>query len=60
MEEMGLVNQAAAYLLSGSYPDGCGDNMKRSIRRKANKLSIRNGEVFHLKTTKEPVGEKVR
>ena len=49
-------NQAAAYLLllSGGYPDGYGDNLKRS---KANRLILRNGEVFHLKTT---VGDKVR
>ena len=41
-----LVEQAVTFLLEAVYPDGCTDNVKRSIRRKAATLKLRNGGIL--------------
>lgn len=55
-----LVEQAVTFLLQVNYPDGCSDNTKRSIRRKAATLKLRNGEVFYLKPMTKDNSDKVR
>ena len=54
-----LVGLAAAYILSECYHEGCSENLKRSIRRKAEQLILRDGEVFYMKYKKEASGKKV-
>ena len=60
MEDFGLVERAVVFLLDKSYPDGCSNNEKRSIRRKAKKLVSRSGEVYYLKSKTDRNGKKVR
>lgn len=43
-----LVERACIYLTRGEYPPSASDNVKRSIRRKAKKLRVRNGEIFYV------------
>ena len=43
-----LVEQACLYLSNGDYPSGASSDQKRSIRRKAKKLRVRNGDIFFL------------
>lgn len=45
-DDFDLIEQAYAYKSSGSYPEGCTANQKRSIRRKASMMILRNGEIF--------------
>ncbi len=47
--DLKLVENACIYLTSGEYPPSCSKNEKRSIRRKADKLVVRSGEVFYKK-----------
>ena len=47
-----LLEQAYGYKFNGTYPEGCTLNKKRSIRRKAEKLVLVNGEVRLKKKTK--------
>ena len=35
-----------SYKVKGKYPEGCDANKKRSIRRKAEKIFLKNGEVW--------------
>ena len=42
-----LVEKAYLYLTDGSYPEGATKNDKRSIRRKAGRLNIRDGELYY-------------
>lgn len=44
-----LVEKAYLYLTDGSYPEGATKNDKRSIRRKAGRLNIRDGELYYKK-----------
>ena len=36
------------YILSGNYPPSCSMNYKRSLRRKANKFKIYNGQLYYI------------
>ena len=56
-----LLEQAYGYKVNGTYPEGCTLNKKRSIRRKAEKLVLVNGEVHLKKKTKgtNEVGKKL-
>ena len=47
-----LLEQAYGYKVNGTYPEGCTLNKKRSIRRKAEKLVLVDGEVRLKKKTK--------
>ena len=41
-----LVEKAYLYLTDGSYPEGATKNDKRSIRRKAGRLNIRDADTW--------------
>ena len=52
-----LVEQAVAFIQGRGYPAACTDNVKISIRRKAETLSVREGEVFVPGGRKSLVGK---
>ena len=56
-----LLEQAYGYKVNETYPEGCTLNKKRSIRRKAEKLVLVNGEVRLKKKTKgtNEIGKKL-
>ena len=56
-----LLEQAYGYKVNRTYAEGCTLNKKRSIRRKAKKLVLVNGEVRLKKKTKgtNEVGKKL-
>lgn len=56
--ERRLIEDACAYVLSKEYPPNSDKNQKRSIRRKAEKLVVKDGEIFYKKQDKE-VGYRV-
>ena len=41
-----LLEAALRYIRDGSYPSTCTAALKRSIRRKADKFTLRDGEVY--------------
>ena len=45
-EEDDTLELAYSYKVKGKYPEGCDANKKRSIRRKAGKIFLKNGEVW--------------
>ena len=47
--DLKLVEHAFVYLTDKIYPPGCTKNEKRSIRRKAEKLTIISGELYYKK-----------
>ena len=48
-DELALIENAFEYLIKKKYPPGCIKNHKRIIRRKAERLEERNGEIFYKK-----------
>ena len=48
-DNLALIEKAFDYLTRKTYPPGCSKNDKRVIRRKAEKLEERNGEIFYKK-----------
>lgn len=44
-----LVQEAYIYLTEHRYPPGCADSRKRSIRKKAGKFVVHDGEMFFKK-----------
>ena len=48
-DELALIENAFEYLTKKKYPPGCSKNHKRIIRRKAERLEERNGEIFYKK-----------
>ena len=48
-DELELIENAFEYLIKKKYPPGCSKNQKRVIRRKAERLEERNGEIFYKK-----------
>ena len=44
-----LVEKAYLYITKGTYPENATKNDKRSIRRKAERLRDRNGELYYKK-----------
>ncbi len=48
-EEFGgdLVELAYQYVTNGTYPEGCSDGKKRSVRWKAKKFEVIGGELFY-------------
>ena len=54
-KNLDLVEQAYSYKVHGTYPDGCTGNQKRSIRRKAAAMVLRNGELFLTRKEKDRV-----
>ena len=55
MEEDSLIGDAVLYLQKQQYPDGCTKNEKRSIRRKALRFTLSNGELLYTKKDKTKV-----
>ena len=47
--DLKLVEHAFVYLTDKIYPPGCTKNEKKSIRRKAEKLTIISGELYYKK-----------
>lgn len=47
--EIRLIEDACNYLLENTYPDGASKNDKRIIRRKAQKIVVKDGEVYFKK-----------
>ena len=47
--EVALVENAYAYLTEKKYPDGCSKNEKRTIRRKAEQMAVRDGVLYYKK-----------
>ena len=47
--ELVLIENAFEYLTKKTYPPQCTKNDKRVIRRKADKLEERDGEIFYKK-----------
>ena len=47
-----LVELAYQYLSAKSYPAGCTDNKKRTIRKKAKRFEVRNGELCYKEKVK--------
>ena len=45
-EDDHLLEAALRYIRDGSYPSTCTAALKRSIRRKAEKFTLRDGEVY--------------
>ena len=50
-----LLDHVFLYITSKSYPDGCTREKKRTIRRKAERFVIRDGQFFYIKN----MGRKV-
>ena len=60
LDEGDLLDKAYMYLKERIYPEGCLPNQKRVIRRKAAKLTLRNGELMYQKSKrKTKAGHKV-
>ena len=47
-----LLEKAYVYLTEGRYPDSCTGNDKRTIRRKAAKFAMRDGELLYKKSVR--------
>jgi len=47
--EIDLVQQAYVYVTDKTYPEGCSENLKRVIRRKAKKFAVQDGELDYYK-----------
>ena len=53
-EQRDLLDEAYLYITEGCYPDGCGADQKRTIRRKAKEFTVNtNGELFYRKKGKK-------
>jgi hypothetical protein len=46
MDEGDLAEEVYLYLSQRKYPDGCEANRKRQIRKKAEKFTLRDGELY--------------
>ena len=57
--ENDFLEKAYTYITSKTYPDGASSNEKRTIRRKAAKFVVRNGELLYRKCKRMKDGEKV-
>ena len=57
--EADLVDQAYQYITTNSYPPGCPENRKRTIRKKSKRFQVRDGELFYKEMRKHSSGKKV-
>ena len=48
-EDGNLTDETLNYIENGTYGSDCSANRKRSIRKKAGKLALREGEVYYEK-----------
>ena len=51
--EQQLLDDAVLYLQENRYRDDCTKNEKRSIRRKAKKFMLQDGDLLYTKKTKQ-------
>ena len=54
-----LIDNIFIFVTENRYPEGATVGQKRTIRRKAAKFEVREGELFYKKTTKDERGNKV-
>ena len=54
-EDVQLLQDAVLYVTEKRYRDGSEKNWKRSVRRKANRFKIKNGELLYIKKDKKEV-----
>ena len=45
-DDFDLIEEAYRYKVNGNYPQECTAYQKRSIRRKASQMIMRDGEIF--------------
>ena len=57
-EDVQLLQDAVLYVTEKRYRDGPEKNWKRSVRRKANRFKIINGELLYIKKDKKEVNIK--
>ncbi len=53
LSEDNLLDAVYTYLNEGRYPVEASADKKRSVRRKAKKFAVKNGELFYLKKVKK-------
>ena len=53
--EADLVGQALQYVSTGTYPVGCPENRKRTIRKKSKKFEVHDGELCYIHKCKGKV-----
>ncbi len=53
LSEDNLLDAVYNYLNEGRYPVEASADKKRSVRRKAKKFAVKNGELFYLKKVKK-------
>ena len=53
--ELKLIEDACTYITLKEYPPSCTKDEKRSIRRKAEKLVVKDGEIFCKRQDKEVI-----
>lgn len=46
-DDADLVELAYEYITTKSYPAGCTENKKRTIRKKSKRFEVRNGEMCY-------------
>ena len=54
-KEVQLLIKACRYLQYKTYPLDCDTNEKRSIRRKSERLTLRDGDILYRKTNGQEV-----
>ena len=57
-EDVQLLQDAVLHVTEKRYRDGSEKNWKRSVRRKANRFKIINGELLYIKKDKKEVNIK--
>ena len=57
-EDVQLLQDAVLYVTEKRYREGSEKNWKRSVRRKANRFKIINGELLYIKKDKKEVNIK--
>ena len=55
-DEDDLVDKAYTYVTEVRYPEGCLPNQKRTIRKKAAKFVVGNGELMYRKYKRKTKG----
>ena len=55
METPDIIEDAALYISEHKYPDGCSNSRKRQIRAEAEKLVLKNDELYYNPGKNKPV-----
>ena len=55
-----LIDNIYTFVAENRYPEGATVGQKRTIRRKAAKFEVCDGELFYKKTTKDEIRRKKR